>query len=87
MIAIAGNMKRFISRVQAAKVTAFKMFGIVPEGTGSYRRLCPKGAGVRTKGHTFAEQSSVGSRKAHRRSVRFIKALNQTAWGRALANN
>lgn len=83
--AIKSNVTQFFSRVKLAKLATQQILGHVPEGSASYRRVCPRGAGsMNQKQIVNRPQILVGARKAHRRSVRFIQQHKFTAWGRKL---
>jgi len=64
------TVPKFMNRVAQAKANVRALLGKVPEGTGSYHTVCPKGAGAGPRTHSFAEQKSVGSREWTRKLSR-----------------
>lgn len=83
MQAISATLKYSVNRIYQARLAAKTMLGFVPDGTGRYRELCPKGAG-HCGGHTLNERGDVGSRKFSRRQWRFISAQKFSPWADAL---
>ena len=81
LMAIAATLRYPVSRLQAAKLNVRKKLGYVPEGTGRYHAVCPKGAGHGPAARPLADKGQVGSRAFTRRQRRFIKnnyELNRT---------
>jgi hypothetical protein len=80
--AIAASLTPTINRVKSARAAVLKLLGKIPEGTATYKTLCPRGAGSGPGSHTFEQQTEVGSRRFARRRQKFIKDLSHTEWGR-----
>ena len=79
LTAIGALASKGMSRVKAARIKILQTLGKVPEGSSSYNRLCPRGAGAGPKKHSIDERDSVGARKFHRKAKYLLRHYNYKA--------